>query len=107
LPQGSRVGFGALIIGYYEKGTLKYAGKVGTGYNTELLRSLGKKLKSIERKTPHFKGQRVPRGIHFVEAKYVCEVAFTEWTREGRLRHPSFLGLRTDKRAKSVKREKA
>lgn len=105
-PQGSRIGFGALILGYYEKGVLQYAGKVGTGYDIAMLKKLGRRLKSIERKTPHFKGQKIPKALHFVQPKLVCEVKFTEWTKEGRLRHPRFIGLRSDKSPRSVRRER-
>lgn len=106
-PQGSRVGFGALLVGYYEKGALKYAGKVGTGYDTDLLHSLGKKLKSIERSSSPFSEIPKEKSVHFVRPTLVCEVDFTEWTRDGKLRHPRFTGLRKDKEAKQVKRERA
>ncbi|NGX31334.1 MAG: hypothetical protein K940chlam8_00700 [Chlamydiae bacterium] len=107
-PQGSRVGFGALLMGYYDKGYLKYAGKVGTGYNTELLSRLGSRLKRLERDSNPFKNQKIhERNIHWVSPSVVAQVEFTEWTPGGKLRHPSFLGLRSDKSAKSVKRERA
>lgn len=89
-PKGSRVGIGALILGYEKGGALKYAGKVGTGFDTALLLDLAKKLKRIEREKSPFVGG-VPKGVHFVTPKYRCEVAFTEWTNDGKLRHPRFV----------------
>ncbi len=105
-PRRSRVGFGALLVGYYDKGKFKYAGKVGTGYDTALLKSLGKKLKSIERESCPFVTKPKEKYAHFVRPSLVGEVGFTEWTSDGKLRHPRFLGLRKDKPAKSVKRER-
>lgn len=106
-PQGSRVGFGALLVGYYERGVLHYAGKVGTGFDTLLLSALGAKLKKLEQKSSPFAEKLKEKGAHFVRPSLVGEVAFTEWTKEGKLRHPRFLGLRKDKAAKSVVRERA
>jgi bifunctional non-homologous end joining protein LigD len=106
-PQHSRIGFGALLVGFYEAGTLKYAGKVGTGYDTVTLRDLHTKLSKIETKTPPFSGNGLPgRGVHWVRPKLVAQIAFGEWTRDGKLRQPRFLGLRDDKDAKDVVREK-
>lgn len=104
-PEGSRVGFGALLIGYYTKKGLHYAGKVGTGYNTSLLQSLGKTLERLQRKQSPFITKPKEKGVYFVRPTLVCEVSFTEWTGDKKLRHPSFLGLRKDKSAKEVKRE--
>ena len=105
-PQGSRVGFGALLIGYYKDDELQYAGMVGTGYDTKTLRELSEKLKKIEREKPPFAGDSLPKkGVHWVKPKLVAQVAFTEWTRHGKLRHPRFEGLRRDKPAKKVVRE--
>lgn len=106
-PQGSRIGFGALLIGYYEKGELRYAGKVGTGYDTDLLLKLTKKLRSIEREKSPFSENLKIQGAHWVRPSLLCEIGFTEWTNDGKLRHPRFLGLRMDKRASSVRRERA
>ncbi|NIP42287.1 MAG: ATP-dependent DNA ligase [candidate division Zixibacteria bacterium] len=106
-PQGQRSGFGALLIGYYKDGDFHYAGKVGTGYDDEMLEKLGKKLKDIERKSNPFEEDVKEKGAHWVKPKLVGEVGFTEWTSDGKLRHPRFLGLRRDKKAKNVEREKA
>ncbi|HSN81277.1 MAG TPA: non-homologous end-joining DNA ligase [Polyangiales bacterium] len=106
-PQGSRVGFGALLTGYYEDGELRYSGKVGTGYDDELLKSLRKRLDRLERKTSPFDEDVSEKNVHWVTPELVGEFGFTEWTRKGRLRHPRFLGLRKDKDAKDVHRERA
>jgi bifunctional non-homologous end joining protein LigD len=109
-PEGSRSGFGALHLAVNEGDELVYAGKVGTGFNTRTLTDLRKKLGKLERKTPAF--QKAPRGAearrsHWVEPKLVAEVAFTEWTEDGILRHPTFQGLREDKSPSEVVREVA
>ena len=107
-PEGERVGFGALLVGYYDDGDLRYAGKVGTGYDDETLKRLGGRLERLERKTPAYDEDEhdLPsKGVHWVTPKLVCEVGFTEWTRDGKLRHPRFLGLRRDKSPKKVVRE--
>jgi len=106
-PKGSRIGFGALLVGYYAKGKLHYAGKIGTGYDEKMLTTLEKKLSSLERKSSPFTDEIKAKEIHFVSPQLVCEVGFTEWTKDGKLRHPRFLGLRTDKSPKQVKRERA
>jgi len=105
-PQGARKGFGALLVGYYEKGAFHYAGKVGTGYSEATLRSLGKKLTSLERASSPFVEEVREKKLHYVRPSLVCEVGFTEWTKGGKLRHPRFLGLRKDKPAKKVTRER-
>jgi bifunctional non-homologous end joining protein LigD len=105
-PQGDRIGFGALLAGYYERGELRYGGKAGTGYNTETLRRLGKHLAAIETGTKLLGGADLPRlGVHWMKPKLVAQVGFTEWTGDGKLRHPRFLGLRDDKNPKEVTRE--
>ncbi|NHA14664.1 non-homologous end-joining DNA ligase [Thioalkalivibrio sp. XN279] len=106
-PKGSRNGFGALLLGYYEGKDLVYAGKVGTGFDDELLESLAKRLQSLARKTCPFKAspRHAGSGTHWVTPKLVAEIAFTEWTGDGRLRHPRFVGLRHDKPAGKVVRE--
>ncbi|MBD3318929.1 ATP-dependent DNA ligase [Candidatus Woesearchaeota archaeon] len=103
-PKGERQGFGALLLGYYDDDTLKYAGKVGTGFSDEFLTSFSKKLQNIERKTSPF-DEDIKEHAHWVSPHYVGEIAFTEWTDDKRLRHPRFKGLRTDKKAKEVVRE--
>ena len=106
-PQGSRTDFGALLVGYWEDGELSYAGKVGTGFDHDTLRDLGKRLRALERDDPPFAAVHpIPRGTHWVEPELVGQIAFTEWTRDGRLRHPRFLGLRDDKPARDVVRER-
>lgn len=105
-PKGTRIGFGALLLGYYEGGKLKYAGEVGTGFNQQMLEGLHRRLSRLERAEPPFESDRLPRsGVHWVRPSLVAEIAFTEWTREGKLRHPRFKGLRRDKPAREVVRE--
>lgn len=106
-PRGSRHGFGALLIGYYRADELVYAGKVGTGFDDELLDRLSRRLARIERARPRFSIGRLPRsGVHWVKPELVAQIGFTEWTRDGQLRHPRFLGLREDKRPSEVVRER-
>lgn len=94
-PQGSRVGFGALLIGYPGTGKLRYAGKVGTGYDTDFLKKLTTRLKKLERETSPFKDPKVPsRGVTWVQPRIRCKIGFTERTNGGLLRHPRFLGLK-------------
>jgi DNA ligase D-like protein (predicted ligase) len=106
-PKGSRKGFGALLIGYYEDGALRYAGKVGTGFDDDTLERLTKMLRARGRVDPAFGKGALPRkDAHWVQPELVAEVGFTEWTGDGSLRHPRFLGLRTDKRPEEVVRER-
>ncbi len=106
-PRGARVELGALLVGYYDAGKLSYAGKVGTGFDQETLRDLGARLRELRRETPAFDDASAihERGVTWTEPALVAQVAFTEWTSAGRLRHPRFLGLRTDKAAEEVVRE--
>lgn len=104
-PQGKRIGFGALLIGYHQGKQLKYAGKVGTGYDTEMLKSLSGKLKTLQQDLSPFKERILGKNIHWVRPILVCEVAFTEWTKDGKLRHPHFRGLRMDKAVDQVIKE--
>lgn len=106
-PRGSRHGFGALLLGYYEDGDLRYAGKVGTGFDEDLLVTLAERLGKLERSECPFAKTPREKGAHWVTPRLVGEVGFTEWTPDGKLRHPRFLGLREDKRAREVKRERA
>ncbi len=107
-PLGSRVGFGALLLGYYDDGgRLAYAGKVGTGFDERTLRTLHDELASIERGTPPFERGKLPREhVHWVEPRLVGQVGFTEWTADGQLRHPRFEGLRRDKDPSEVVAER-
>ena len=105
-PRGSRVGFGALLLGFYRGRTLIYAGKVGTGFNDDLLQHLGKKLAQLQIPNPPFADDTLPRrGVHWVKPRLVAQIGFTEWTVDGKLRHPRFLGLRDDKRPEEIVRE--
>lgn len=106
-PRGSRSGFGALLLGYYDGQDLCFAGKVGTGFDQDMLESLASKLRARRRKTCPFKSTPCADAgqLHWVTPELVAEVAFTEWTRRGRLRHPRFVGLRDDKQARDVVRE--
>lgn len=105
-PQGSRVGFGALLIGYYDGDDLRYAGKVGTGYNAALLRSLVAQMTELEQEESPFAGPPpVRKAVHWIKPALVAQVGFSEWTADGRLRHPRFIGLRDDKAVTEVVRE--
>jgi bifunctional non-homologous end joining protein LigD len=104
-PRGSRTELGALLLGYYADGRLRYAGKVGTGFTRATLRELGAKLERLRRDTSPFADEVRERSATWVEPQLVAQVGFSEWTRDGRLRHPRFLGLRDDKAAADVVRE--
>ena len=107
-PKASRVGFGSLLLGTHDAdGKLRYAGNVGTGFDRKLLRSLKEKLAALETDAPPFADK--PRDVkgHWVKPKLVAEIAFTEWTGDGRVRHPVFHGLRTDKDPRAVTGEAA
>lgn len=105
-PRGSRQHFGALLVGCYEDGELRYAGKVGTGFDQRTLAGLGARLEALEIPAPPFAGGELPRQARWVRPELVGQFAFSEWTRDGKLRHPSFLGLREDKPAREVVRER-
>ncbi len=119
-PQGTRKHFGAVLVGYFEKKSLRFAGKVGSGFDGALLRSLHGKFEALHRDScpfadlPEKRGGRWSQNItpremkrcHWVEPRLVCQVRFTERTRDGKLRHPVFLGLREDKAAAEVTRER-
>jgi bifunctional non-homologous end joining protein LigD len=104
-PKGTRKGFGALLVGYYEGDSLRYAGKVGTGFNEAFLTDFRRRLEAMTRKTTPFDEPVDETDVTFVTPDIVGEFGFTEWTQDGKLRHPRFLGLRRDKEAGDVVRE--
>jgi bifunctional non-homologous end joining protein LigD len=106
-PQGSRVGLGALLVGYYAGEDLVFAGKLGTGFDTRLLLDLRSRLDAIEiPQSPFTRATGLPRvRAHWVHPEVVVQAAFLEWTANGKLRHPRLLGLRRDKAARDVGRE--
>lgn len=106
-PQGSRVGLGALLVGYFEADALVFAGKIGTGFDTKLLLELRRRLDMIEiSAAPFSKAKGLPRlRAHWVRPQIVVQVAFIEWTVHGKLRHPRLLGVRYDKDPHDVIRE--
>lgn len=106
-PTGSRRHIGALLVGVYSGGKLRYAGKVGTGFDQKTLDSLRRKFGNLIRpKSPFVSAVREP-GVTFLTPKLVAQVSFTEWTKDGKLRHPVFLGLRDDKNPRDVVRQEA
>jgi bifunctional non-homologous end joining protein LigD len=108
-PKGSRTGIGSLLLGVHDdKGRLKYSGNVGTGFSEQTLRELRRQLDAVPAdKSPFAAGAEIPRGAHWVKPKLVCEVAFGEWTRDDRIRHSVFHGLRGDKKPDAIVREEA
>jgi bifunctional non-homologous end joining protein LigD len=105
-PRGNRIGFGALLLGFSRRGRLRYAGKVGTGFDHDTLQRLGRKLAQLQTSICPFGDEGMPRrGVHWVKPKLVAQIGFTEWTAGDKLRHPRFLGLREDKRPEDVARE--
>ncbi|HWC38256.1 MAG TPA: non-homologous end-joining DNA ligase [Acidimicrobiales bacterium] len=106
-PRGTRVGLGALLVGYYEDGKLRYAGKVGTGFDRATLEDLRARLTTLQRSTSPFAEavRPLPPGTRWVRPQLVAQIGFGEWTRAGRLRQPRFLGLRDDKAPEDVVRE--
>jgi DNA ligase D-like protein (predicted ligase) len=107
-PKGARSGFGALLLGYWEGGELRYAGRVGTGFDEATLMSLTRRLADLSVPDRPFtrRDEIDVKRPHWVEPVLVAQVGFSEWTRDGRLRHPRFLGLREDKAAAEVVRER-
>jgi ATP-dependent DNA ligase len=108
-PLGKRVGLGALLVGYFEGDDFVFAGKVGTGFDTQLLLDLRTRLNALEiPSSPFTKARGLPRlRMHWVRPEIVVQVAFIEWTVHGKLRHSRLLGIRTDKAAREVTRESA
>jgi bifunctional non-homologous end joining protein LigD len=119
-PEGSRQHFGALLLGVYENKKLQFCGKVGTGFNDKLLDDLKHRFDSLARKScpfvnlPEQRAGRYGAGVtaaemkrcHWLNPEMVCQVKYSEWTREDKLRQPVFLGLREDKEAREVMRER-
>ncbi|HEX8052586.1 MAG TPA: non-homologous end-joining DNA ligase [Thermoleophilaceae bacterium] len=105
-PKGSRIELGALLVGHWEDGRLRYAGKVGTGFGRETLRDLAARLAPLRRDDTPFADSPRLRSATWVEPRLVAQVGFTEWTRDGRLRHPRYMGLREDKNPREVVRER-
>ena len=101
-PWGSRKHFGALLLGRYNGKSLEYVGKVGTGFDEQTLAALHRKFHRLERAKSPFAGEVREKGAHFLSPKLVAQISFTERTREGKLRHPVYLGLRDDKTAREV-----
>jgi bifunctional non-homologous end joining protein LigD len=106
-PRGARSGFGSLLLAVRDGAALKYAGKVGTGFSQRSLAELAARLARLRIDAPAVIDPPRERGVTWVKPKLVCEVTFTEFTREGSLRHPSFEGLREDKTVNQVRRERA
>lgn len=101
-PQGARDEFGALLVGMYDDGRLRFVGKVGTGYTHDTLRDLGAKLRRLRTEKPPFDPAPRLRDATWVRPDLVAQLAYQEWTADGKLRQPAFLGLRTDKKPKEV-----
>jgi len=107
-PQGARVGLGALLLGYYDRDDFAFAGKIGTGFDTKLLLQLRARLDSLEiPSSPFTRAKGLPRvRAHWVRPEVVVQVAFIEWTVHGKLRHPRLIGVRFDRNARQVVRER-
>jgi bifunctional non-homologous end joining protein LigD len=101
-PQGSRAEFGALLVGMFDGARLRFTGKVGTGYTHETLRDLGAKLRKLRTEKPPFDPAPRMREATWVRPELVAQIAYAEWTADGKLRQPAFLGLRTDKTPQEV-----
>jgi bifunctional non-homologous end joining protein LigD len=104
-PQRSRTGFGALLVGYYRDGELAYAGKVGTGFDHRVLADLSTRFHDLAADRPPFADPVREKGAHWLRPELVAQIGFSEWTRDGKLRHPRYLGLREDKAPQDVVRE--
>jgi bifunctional non-homologous end joining protein LigD len=106
-PQGARTGIGSLLLGVHDKGgTLRYSGNVGTGFNEQVLRDLRRTLDSLHAdRSPFAADAQIPKKAHWIKPELVCEVSFGEWTRDGRIRHSVFHGLRSDKPPAAITRE--
>lgn len=105
-PKGSRVGLGALLVGYFEGEKLCYAGRVGTGFTAKLLLDLREQFRPLEiPETPFANAEDLPPGARWVRPEVVVQVSFMEWTHHAKMRHPRLIAVRTDKRAADVARE--
>lgn len=104
-PKGSRLDFGALLLGVYDDKGLHYTGKVGTGFEDETLKNLRHKFQPLIQSKSAFEGLPKESDVTFLKPELVAQISFTEWTKDGKLRHPVYLGLRDDKKAKEVRRE--
>jgi bifunctional non-homologous end joining protein LigD len=102
-PEGSRQHFGALLLGAYEKGKLRYVGKVGTGFDQKTLASLYKKFRPFVRTQASFVDPPREKGVVFLAPRLIAQISFQEWTADKKLRQPVFLGLRDDKRPEDVR----
>lgn len=104
-PKGTRTGLGALLVGYVDETGLRYAGRVGTGFDTATLDRLTAMLRASEEgRSPFVDRVRLP-AVHWCRPELVAAVGFTEWTEDGMLRHPRFEGLRDDVDPESVRRD--
>jgi bifunctional non-homologous end joining protein LigD len=106
-PKGTREELGALLVGHFDHGRLRYAGKVGTGFDRATLHDLARRLAPLRRGDSPFADEVKARATTWVDPELVVQIGFSEWTRDGRLRHPRFLGVRDDKDAREVVRERA
>jgi bifunctional non-homologous end joining protein LigD len=101
-PEGARAEFGALLVGMFDADRLRYVGKVGTGYTAEALRDLGAKLRRVKTARSPFEPAPRIREVTWTKPELVAQIAYQEWTSDGKLRQPAFLGLRTDKKPREV-----
>ena len=105
-PKGSRIEFGALLVGYFDGDDFVYAGKVGTGFNASVLTDLHARMQSLSGNSPRSPVDEFVSGTCTGSSReLVAQIGFTEWTRDGLLRHPRYTGLRNDKNAREVVRE--
>ncbi|MEP6759213.1 MAG: non-homologous end-joining DNA ligase [Actinomycetota bacterium] len=107
-PRGARSGLGALLVAYYEDGDLRFGGKVGTGFDERELTMLSARLRRLERSTSPLRDTKgiAAKGVHWARPQLVAQVGFAEWTPDGKLRHPRYLGLRDDKSLEQIVRER-
>ena len=102
-PEGARTHFGALLLGAYENGILRYVGKVGTGFNENTLAALYQKFKPLVQSKPPFVDPPREKDVTYLKPRFVAQISFQEWTADRKLRQPVFLGLRDDKRPEEVR----